>query len=285
MLMFFLAVLLVTTDSSVTEEPKQKTICSKALQTQEPTERKKLLQQCVKETSNPNMRSLAYINLGTLAYLQHDITEAARFYDLAEPEGLSVSSDPFFHAHRSVVNSQLGYTNRAVLDAKKVIDYMEKNPKLPPIEQLALLEEIIEPLHSANETELESQVIESYLGFAVTDWIDASNRASILINIGRIEQAEPFEKLAFQAQPDHPMALNTRCYLYALTDRAAAGLGFCEKALQILPDEAALLHSYAFALAKNHQCSKSQSTLEQASKLQPAVLLYQQDIPCESNPE
>lgn len=281
MIALLFSLLLVPETTEVAQNPQQITVCERALKEQEPVKRKNLLLQCAEQTIDTGIRSLAYINLGTLAFLQHNTTEAARFYDLAEITGKTITSDPFFHAYRSATYSAVGRNEQAVIDAKRVLDFINNNPQIDTSQQVPLLEMIIEPLHKAGEVELKNSAINRYISLPVNDWIDDINRASILTEIGEYETAIPYAEQAYLAQPDQPIVLNTKCYLLAKTNRAAEGISYCEKALQILPGEAAILHSYAFALAKNGQCLESQNALQKANKLQPLVITYQQQIACE----
>ncbi len=280
-MLLLLTLLLNITEAGAAQEQTIDTICQEGFEAQQPEKRKELLLKCAEKSANPNIKSLAYINLGTLAYLQQNITEAARFYDLSEQEGKSISSDPFFHAYRSSVNSHLGRHDQAVADAQKVLDYIAQNPNTPPAMQTQLFEQIIVPLHVTGTTLLENQAIKQFLALPVTDWIDALNRASVLIETKRYQQAGPLVEQAYQAKPNHPAILNAKCYLNALNDRAAQGVPYCEQALQIAPNTAPILHSYAFALAKNGQCQQSRQALSQAQRIEPSVATYQEKIPCE----
>ncbi|MBL4618264.1 MAG: hypothetical protein JKY46_11265 [Robiginitomaculum sp.] len=281
MIALFLGLLLVSDDQIAQQQVQQTSVCQQGWVTEEPVKRKSLLLQCAEQTNDVGIRALAYINLGTLAFLQHDTTEAARFYDLAEATGQTVTSDPFFHAYRSATFSAVGRHEQAVTDAKHVLDFINDNPQTGTSQQIPLLEMIIEPLYKAGKVELTNSALNRYLNMPVTDWIDAINRAAVLEGISEYETAIPYAEQAYLAQPEHPAILNTKCYLLAKTNRADEGITFCEKALQILPNEAAIIHSYAFALAKNGQCLDSQNALQKARKLQPLVIAYQEQIPCD----
>ncbi|MBL1431739.1 MAG: tetratricopeptide repeat protein [Robiginitomaculum sp.] len=281
MIALFLGLLLIPETPSTAQQPKTIAVCDKAWQEQEPVKRKSLLFQCVEEADTSGLKSLAYINLGTLAFLQYDTTEAAHFYDLAETTGKTISSDPFFHAYRSATYSEVGRHEQAVIDAKHVLNFIQNNPHIDTSQQIPLLEMIIEPLHLAKAVKLKETVLNKYTKLPIRDWVDAHNRATSFMQINEYETAIPYAEQAYLAQPEHPAVLNSKCYLLAKTNRADEGIPYCEKALQIQPNKASILHSYAFALAKNGQCLDSQTALQKARKFQPAVVTYQQQIACE----
>src|SRR5262249_30673765 len=64
-------------------------------------------------------RLLALMNLGTEAYLRHDITNAVRFYDEAQAEsGSQIYSDASFHAYRADAYAHMGRDAEALANSQ-----------------------------------------------------------------------------------------------------------------------------------------------------------------------
>ncbi len=266
---------------SHSQEPQPPEICIKAYNETNLEKRESLFLECVEQSDLPGFKSLAYINLGSIAMRQNKDTKAIQYYDAAEAVvGGSVASDPSFHAYRSSAYVHVGRNADAIRDATQVFNLIQNGDIKNPQELRALLELILIPLQKGQDQTNFQKSLELFISLKDDDFYDYLNKASVLTELGRYEESLSLNAHAMALEPEHPAVLNNQCYILANLNRAVEALRFCEKARQISPDSGAILHSYAFALAKAGDCEKSEKILLKAQDAEPVVLLYKQPIEC-----
>jgi tetratricopeptide (TPR) repeat protein len=100
--------------------------------------------------------------------------------------------------------------------------------------------------------------------------VSVANRAAVLQQLDDLPGAVAAMTEALKLAPaDQPMVLNSACYILALAGRPTEGLPYCEHALALAPDIAAIHDSYAAALERLNRCTEAQAQLAEARRLDP----------------
>lgn len=232
---------------------------------------------------------LAHMNLASDAFLERDFETAAHHYDLTtQTELQGIMSDPFFHAFRSSTFFYVGRRDEALVDAKTVLSFIERDlsgvqPDAPPLDDadlVTLYAAILEVLVAADAPEAE-QALEAFRALPADSVYDVMNRAAVFTELGLYDEAMPFSDVALELSNNHPAALNNHCYLLTLMGRADEAIGYCEQAIATEPDEPTLLHSYAAALAAAGRCDEADANLTRAAELNPSAVAYQEPLACD----
>jgi len=233
---------------------------------------------------------LAHMNLGTIAFFEHDFESAAHHYDLSKP-GASEShmSDPFLHAFRSATFLQVGRQADALEDARVVLTYIERDvsdvpadsPPLDDADLIVLYESILEVLVTAEAPEA-AQALAAFRILPAVTVDDVMNRAAVFTELGLYDEAEVFSEAALERSKNDPGALNNHCYLLTLMGRAGEAIGYCEQAVVGMPDEPAVLHSYAAVLAAMGRCDEAEDNRRRAAELHPSIVEYQTPLVCDA---
>lgn len=238
---------------------------------------------------NTPWRTLSLINLGTDAFLRGDYSEAARFYDEAQPtNGGAFISDPLYHAYRASTLQVVGRADEAIVEARRSLSVLSGETPLPP-EALApfsqpenlelVLAALLPVLHAANAPET-AAVRDRYLSLPARDWVSWANRAGVLVEIGEVDAAERASAEALRLQPAHPAVLNNHCYILGRAGRAGEALPYCERARDGAPNVGAVRHSLASVLALLGRCEDMRREMAEARRLDPASVEYQTDPAC-----
>tara|TARA_R110002051_G_scaffold96259_1_gene166267 strand:- start:11 stop:862 length:852 start_codon:yes stop_codon:yes gene_type:complete len=233
--------------------------------------------------------SWAMINLGTQAYLARNFAEAVRLYDAARMPGQTVSSDAHFHAFRGDAYRHVGRDKEALDDARMAWRLLSEDPTLPPEtrglysvddEPRGLILTLILPLLKMGNDPAFAPALAAFQRLPVTDWVGHSQRASVLKNLGDLDGALDHNAQALAGSPDHPGLLNNQCYYLTLADRGKEAIGFCQRAIEQMPDEAAFRHSYATALASIGSCDEAEAEMTTARRLDPSAVSYPEPLDC-----
>ena len=227
----------------------------------------------------------AAINLGTQAFVQDDFEGAAHYYDLSEPDNSSTMSDIVLHAHRSYVFRRLGRLDDALNDARIAMNMIEANrfdlrghPLNEPT-KLYVLTHIVQSYYESGDEDY-PKVLRSFLSMPAVDEIDLANKAAVLTEIGEYEAAVVLSEELVDAMPNSAGVQNNHCYLLSLTKRPADALAFCERAVELAPENAATQHSFASVLASLGRCREADVALQAAHTLEPSAVLYEQKLSC-----
>ena len=208
--------------------------CQQAMNSTNPETAETLLLRCARESGEEGWKSLAYINLGSLAFQQGRNQDAVDYYDQAELQGKSLYSDPYYHAFYSNALAMVGRTEDGGRQAERALEGLDNAPDDKNYDARIVFENIIEPLHQAGRSETLNRVLADYLAFDTKSWIDVVNRASILTTVEKFDQALPLARQGVELQPDHPATQNTLCYVLATLDRAGEAMTHCERAFSMI---------------------------------------------------
>lgn len=236
---------------------------------------------------SPEQR-LARLNQATEAYLNRDYGAAERLYDQAS-EGAEVWSDVFLHAFRADTYQQVGRDKEAAADARMAWLMLsgaespgDLRPAQPPPaeEDRRFLLSLILPILKRGRDPLFDEAFADFRALPVKDADGYGSLALVLEQLGDFDGALEASLVAVKAEPAHPGYLNNHCYILVRAGRPAEGLPYCEKAVQVAPDIAAVRHSLAAALAGVGRCAESEAALTEARRLDPATVLYREPIAC-----
>lgn len=245
-------------------------------------------QACVAATPEGSMwRNLALINLATAAFLKRDVAEAVRLYDAAKPpEGLTMTSDPGFHAFRGSAYTEVGRREEGLEDARTAAGMLSGEIPLPqpfdhPEARRQAYTLILPILHAADDPAY-AGARSAYDALPVdeTSWFSLANRAAVLEQLGEFDAALDLGRRALALDPESPGLLNNYCYTLVRAGQAAEGLPYCQRAVGAAPDMAPLRHSLASALAALGRCEEAETELAAARRLDAVTATYQQPIPC-----
>lgn len=228
---------------------------------------------------------LTAINLGSEAFWNYDFETAAHYYDLSAPAGSQTISDVILHANRASVFLKVGRLEDSLRDARLAWGMVQEgrfdlfgNP-LPDDAKLYALEYIVQTFNDAAAPELDSAV-RAYLETPIQTEVDLANKAAVLTEIGRYDEALTLSTELVASMPEDLGVLNNHCYLLTLMGRSEEGLPFCRKAVALGPKFAALQHSLAVALAGAGECEEADTTLAKAHALEPSVVIYSEPMTC-----
>jgi len=230
-------------------------------------------------------RALALINLGTEAFLDGNYAEAVRLYDDAVPPGKEIKSDVRFHAYRGSAYQHVGRTAEAYKDAQFALSILNGTANAPPEftvpkERQPTIYELILPILKANRDPGLSSALSAYSVLPAQTWIDWANRAAVLEQTDALPAAVKANLEALKLAPTHPAVLNNHCYILTRSGDAKSALPYCQKALEAAPDQAAVHHSYASALAGAGQCAQANTELDAARRLDPSSATYKKPLTC-----
>lgn len=228
------------------------------------------------------IRALALINLGSEAVMAQNFTAAVRYYDEAVPPGQKLSADASFHAFRARAFDAVGRKEAAIEEARTALDALDRpvvagRPPEPDI----VLSYVLPIFYRAEAPEFFVS-LRRYLGLPAQDWITYANRAAVLIDVDRYEEALAANAEAMKSEPGHPVLLNNLCVALTKMNRAAEALPNCRKAVELAPEHAAVRDSYADALAALGRCDEAKKELAIARRLDPASTVYQRDLACKA---
>ncbi len=235
------------------------------------------------------IKHLAHMNIATTAFKSYDFEKAAKYYDLSIPEGGYSQSDIFLHTYRAASFARVGRIEDANSDTQIVNELLEANKfgiqntiELTAEMRKAVLETHIHTLFELGHEQADTYFSE-YLNFPVLSFYDIVNRAGLLTEFGRYEDAKPYSEkaVALAANQDFEAnVLNNHCYLLALMKAGEEGVSFCEKAIELSPDTAGFYHSYSSALEAKGDCVAAQKALNIAAELEPSTVKFKRKIEC-----
>ncbi len=239
----------------------------------------------VTEPGTP-FHNLALINLASIATLEGDYVRAIQIYDAVDlGPGRTFESDSAFHALRAHAFERVGRLEEAAADARLSAAILAgggpaavPEPQRNPDPDLAY-SYILPILARAGDPAFET-ALAAYLALPANDWFSLGNRAVVLMDLERFEEALATNERALALQPEHPAIQNSQCYILTRLGRAAEGLLHCERAVEMMPAVAPIRHSYASALAGVGRCQEAEAELAEARRLDPASLIYQEALAC-----
>jgi len=235
------------------------------------------------------VRIWALINLGSQAVMRQDYVAAVQYYDEATPPGRAIHSDAAFHALRAEAYFHVGRKAEAFADAHAAALILTDHPDAPADIRaradrygwdpemaygliLHILKEAQDPLFKAASAR--------FAALPERGWQSFATRAVVFEKLGELDSALQLSSRALAAQPENPMVLNNHCYILVRNRRAEDALVHCRRAVELLPDTAAVRHSYASALAAAGKCDEARDALAMARRLDPVSATYKEDIAC-----
>lgn len=248
-------------------------------------------QACANATApGSDIRRLALINLGTDAAMRQDYASAVRYYDEARPpSGQRLYSDPSFHAFRGDAYLHVGRLPEALEDARTAYAMLAHPETLPagwraenasnPVDADVVFALIIPILKRGQDVNY-AAALETYRKLPVDDWSVLARRAGVFEQIGENDLAVQTSTQVLAMQPDDPGVLNNHCVILAETGHAQDALQYCEHALRLVPNIAAVHDSYAEALANAGRCAESEREEATAHRLDAVSVEYQQNHAC-----
>lgn len=233
------------------------------------------------ETGSP-LQYMAYMHLGTQAFMRQDFDTAVAFYDLTE--GQSIMSDAFFHAYRAGAYRRVGRGEESAANAALAWRWLQSDTSGPEYgawtddERDHVLVYLIKPMFEYG-VDGADDALAMYLSLPIDDWIAAVNRAGTLTDIGQYDAALANSEAALAMQPGHPAVQNNHCYILTLVGRAEEALGYCERAFAMLAN--ATVHStYSRALAAVGRCEESEVQRASGLALAPSLQSLAEPFPC-----
>lgn len=226
------------------------------------------------------IRALALINLGSEAVMAQNFTAAVRFYDEAVPPGQKLSADASFHAFRARAFDAVGRKEAAIEEARTALDVLDRPVVTGPSPSADIVLSYILPIFYRAEAPEFFVSLRRYLSLPASDWITFANRAAVLIDVDRYDEALAANAEAMKSEPGHPVLLNNLCVALTKMNRATEALPSCRKAIELAPEHAALRDSYADALAALGRCDEAKAALATARRLDPASTVYQRTLAC-----
>jgi Flp pilus assembly protein TadD len=231
------------------------------------------------------LQRLARLNQASEAYLNRDYAAAERLYDQI---GDGPLSSEVMYAFRADTLQQVGRDKDATADAHAAWLLMADAPATTPApDELAAWEEtrrfvlaLVLPILKKGRDPAFEAAFAAFRALPLKDAAAHGDLALVLEQLGDFDGALEASLVAIKAEPTNPGYLNNHCYILVRAGRAAEGLPYCEKAVQGLPEIAAVRHSLAAALAGAGRCAEAETALAEARRLDPATVLYQQPIAC-----
>lgn len=239
---------------------------------------------------SPQQR-LARLNQATEAYLVADYGLAERLYD--QLGGLEPLGSAAQFAFRADTYQQVGRDKEATADARASWLLMAASERPAPgearpaadaaydDERRFLLSLILPILKKGRDPAFEA-AFASFRALPVKDADGHATLALVLEQLGDLDGALEASLAAIKGAPTNAGYLNNHCYILVRAGRPAEGLPFCEKAVQGAPEAAPIRHSLAAALAGAGRCAEAEAALDEARRLEPATVLYQQPIACQA---
>lgn len=233
--------------------------------------------------------ALAMINLGTEAYLDGDPAKALDYYDKADIDGLSMTSDVTFHTFRADARRYGGRMEEARADASIAWGFLDGRPPantpttlVTPIsnEMRGAILSLILPIMKDGDPEAFRRARDQYLSLPATDWLTLSQKAGVLTSLGEHDAALASSKAALDLRPQDPLTQNNHCYALVEAGRAAEALPYCERAVAGLPELAPVRHSLATVLAELGRCADAEAQMAIARRLEPGGSLYREPLTC-----
>lgn len=228
------------------------------------------------------MRALALINLGSEAVMAQNFTAAVRFYDEAAPPGQKLFADASFHAFRARAYDAVGRKEAAVEEARTALEALDRPVVAGRRPDPDIVLSYVLPIFYRAEAPEFFVSLRRYLGLPARDWVTYANRAAVLIDVDRYDEALTANTEAMKSEPGHPVLLNNLCVALTKMKRAGEALPNCRKAVDLAPEHAALRDSYADALAALGRCKEAQTELSTAQRLDPASTVYQRTLTCQA---
>ena len=232
----------------------------------------------------------ALINLASQAVQANDFPTAVRRYDEAAAGGQSLISDPLFHAYRGTAFAHVGRDEEALADARLALSMLDgsyawQHPGMAEnaagVDRETVLLLILPILHEAEDPGAAS-ALAMLEAMPINDWVSSVNRAGMAVTIGRPEEALRMNAVALAQRPPHPAALNNQCMILTALNRAAEGVGYCERAVAAAPQIGAVHDSLADALVALGRCEEAEAALQNARRLDPSSAHYQRTLTCSS---
>jgi tetratricopeptide (TPR) repeat protein len=228
------------------------------------------------------IRALALINLGSEAVMAQNFTAAVRFYDEAVPPGQKLSADASFHAFRARAYDAVGRKEAAVEEARTALDALDRPVVAGRRPDPDIVLSYILPIFYRAEAPEFFVSLGRYLGLPARDWITYANRAAVLIDVDRYDEALAANAEALKSEPGHPVMLNNLCVALTRMGKASEALSNCQKAVELAPEQAAPRDSYADALAALGRCDAAKAELAVARRLDPDATVYQRELACKA---
>lgn len=237
--------------------------------------------------SEPNsvLWLLAAINLGSEAFWSDDVSKAAYYYDLSSPPDLKTYSDIILHANRASVFRRVGRLDDSLVDAAKAFELLRENKFDDfgtPLDEDAkgyVLALVVQTFFDAGADELE-ETLAMFLGLTGGVYSDDATKAAILIGVERYDEALVLSERLVVNAPEDTMILNNHCYMLTNIGRAADGLVFCQKAVELDPQHASFLHSLAVTYAALGQCETALEAFEKGRAREPSLAAFQEPLSC-----
>lgn len=228
------------------------------------------------------MRALALINLGSEAVMAQNFTAAVRLYDEAVPPGKKLFADASFHAFRARAYDAVGRKEAAVEEARTALDALDRPVVAGQRPNPDIVLSYILPIFYRAEAPEFFVSLRRYLGLPATDWVTYANRAAVLIDVDRYDEALAANVEAMKSEPGHPVLLNNLCVAMTKMKRPGEALPNCQKAVELAPQQAAPHDSYADALAALGRCKEAEAELAVARRLDPSATVYQRTLVCQA---
>lgn len=235
---------------------------------------------------------MALINLGTDAYLRQDYAAAVRYYDEARPRGSQqLYSDVMFHAFRAAAYWHVERRDEAQADAAIALRMLRGDPTLPVdvrdymppnADREAVYTLILPVLQSGAPADFEA-ALTAYNEMPARDWYSYANRAAVLSELGQHQAALAAGEHALQLAPDEPAVLNNQCAILLELNRAADALPYCERAVVGAPDIAAVRDSMSDVFAALGRCAEAEREIAEARRLDPSSPNYARPIVCQAD--
>jgi tetratricopeptide (TPR) repeat protein len=234
-------------------------------------------------------RSMALINLGTDAYLRSDYAAAVRFYDEARPPaGQQMYSDVTFHAFRAAAYWHVERHEEAQADASMALRMLQGDPTLrmsprdymPAHADREAVYALILPVLQTGDAAQFQAALETYNAMPASDWYSYANRAAVLSQLGQHDAALAAGEQALQLAPNEPAVLNNQCAILVELNRAADALPYCERAVAGAPGIAAVRDSMSDVFAALGRCAEAEREIAEARRLDPVSPSYARPIAC-----
>jgi Flp pilus assembly protein TadD len=231
-------------------------------------------------------RVLALINLASEAFMDRNFPEAVRLYDEAIPPGKQVYSDVYFHAFRGSAYDHVGRDADGYRDARIALDMLTGKRATPGMRitpaSAAPAYDLILPILRKNGDADFAAALSAYRAIPPDGWAGWTNRASVLNDLGERDAALTASEEALKLNSTHPGVLNNHCYILTMKGDAAAALPYCDRAVAAAPDEGAVHHSRATALAAAGRCADAEAALATARRLDPSSATYRETLACKA---
>ncbi len=243
---------------------------------------------CAREVDPGSQLSMmAYSNLGAQAFANGDIASAARFFDLSTPaDGGPDLLDAYSHALRASAYWRTGQDKKARNHAAFAMRWINegvlgggRDIELDD-ELLVPLLEVLAPVMVSLDMPEADHVLEKFENLPVKTLMDGARRAGLLAAIGAYDAALVFSAEIVSAQPDNTLFLTSHCDLLTRMGEAKDGLPYCQKALELEPENADIHFATARALGAIGNCAEADTAQDKARELAPKSPLYVDPVTC-----